>query len=151
MLIQRRTDGHFDWALYGGTGRVGVVWYFRESTRLRTSAMLYHLEPGAEEGRHFHLEGDPDSCSVESEDELYIVVAGEVVMIVGDESAVLRSGDAVYVPEGVPHGVRNDSGAPADLVLLFGPPDGNPLRQTWPPAEPEMGRSEPGHPEPSLP
>ncbi len=56
------------------------------------------------------------------------MVAGEVVTTVADEEAVLRPGDAVYVPEGVAHGVRNESDAQAELVLLFGPPDGNPLR-----------------------
>ncbi|WP_423464077.1 cupin domain-containing protein [Promicromonospora sp. MS192] len=127
MLVQRRGDGHHDWSLYGGSGSLGVEWYFRDTTALPTSVMLYHLEPGAEEGSHFHLRGDPGSCSAESEDEMYVVVAGEVVMTVGEEHTVLRSGDAVYVPEGVPHGVRNDSAAPAELVLLFGPPSGSPL------------------------
>lgn len=128
MLIQRRGDGHHDWSLYGGAGEVGVEWYFRDRTELPTSVMLYHLEPGASEGMHFHLEGDVASCSVDSEDELYIVISGEVEAMVGDETSVLRSGDAVYVPEGVPHGVINRSDAPAELVLLFGPGTGNPLR-----------------------
>lgn len=128
MQIQRRGEGHHDWKLYEGEGRLGVEWYFRRSTRLPTSVMLYHLEPGAEEGEHFHLEGDPGSCSAVSEDEMYVVVAGEVVATVAGERAVLRPGDAVYVPEGVPHGVKNESDGPSELLLLFGPPDGNPLR-----------------------
>lgn len=128
MLVQRRGEDHHDWALYEGDGKVGVEWYFRDRTELPTSVMLYHLEPGAEEGSHLHLAGDPDSCSETSEDELYVVVAGEVVVTVAGERAVLRSGDAVYVPKGIEHGVRNESAAPAELVLLFGPPDGNPLR-----------------------
>jgi quercetin dioxygenase-like cupin family protein len=127
MLLQRRGDEHHDWSLYRGDGSVGIEWYFRALTKLPTSVMLYHLEPGASEGSHFHLEGDPGSCSVDSEDELYLCVAGELVMTVGDERDTLRPGDAVYVPEGVPHGVRNESDAPAELVLLFGPPTGNPL------------------------
>ena len=45
-------------------------------------------------------------------------------MTVGEECAVLRPGDAVYVPEGVPHGVRNDTDAPAELILLFCEPTG---------------------------
>lgn len=129
MQIQRRGDSHHDWKLYEGAGRIGVEWYFRHSTELPTSVMLYHLEPGAEEGEHLHLEGDPASCSVVSEDEMYIVVSGEVMVTVGEERAVLRPGDAVYVPEGVPHGAKNESAEPAELILLFGPPDGNPLRE----------------------
>lgn len=131
--IQRRGDGHFDWSLYRGAGRVGVEWYFRGISALPTSVMLYHLEPGAEEGEHLHLEGDPESCSVESQDELYIVVVGEVVMIVEGERAVLRAGDAAYVPEGRTHGVRNESDAPAELVLLFGPTDRDPAATRYTP------------------
>lgn len=127
MLVQRRGDNHHDWSLYGGSGQVGVEWYFRDRTALPTSVMLYHLEPGASEGSHLHLEGHPDSCSEISEDELYIVTAGEVVVTVADERAVLRPGDAVYVPEGIAHGVVNETDEPAELVLLFGPPDGNPF------------------------
>lgn len=128
MLIQRRGDARYDWQLYRGDGRIGVEWYFRQQTELPTSLMLYHLEPGAEEGSHFHLEGDPDSCSTISEDELYVVIAGTVVMTVDGERAELTAGDAVYVPTGIPHGVKNEQASPAELLLLFGPPDGNPLR-----------------------
>ncbi|AYF97869.1 cupin domain-containing protein [Protaetiibacter intestinalis] len=122
--IQRRGDEHHDWALYRGEGRVGIEWYFREASALPTSVMLYHLEPGTSEGEHLHLEGDPASCSVETQHELYLVVSGEVVMTVDGERAVLGPGDAVYVPEGVPHGVANETDAPAELVLLFGEPTG---------------------------
>lgn len=125
--VQRRGGDAYDWQIYDGDGRVGVEWYFRDRTQLPTSVMLYHLEPGAEEGQHFHLTGDPASCSVESQDELYICVAGEVVINAGEDRTVLRAGDAAYLPEGVVHGVRNDSDAPADLILLFGPATGNPL------------------------
>ena len=138
MLMQRRGDDHYDWSIYRGAGQVGVEWYFRETTSLPTSVMLYHLEPGADEGRHFHLEGDPDSCSVDSQDELYLVVSGEVVMTVDGERAVLRSGDAAYAPAGSAHGVKNESAAPAELVLLFGPvtPRGTGSVPPPPPAAP---------------
>lgn len=119
--VQRRGEGHVDWRLYGGAGRVGIEWYFRDVTALPTSVMLYRLEPGAEEGVHLHLDGDPRSCSVESLDELYVIVTGELVVTVGDERSELRAGDALYVPAGVAHGVRNESAEPAELVLLFGP------------------------------
>ena len=122
MLVQRRGDDHHDWSIYRGEGRVGVEWYFRQTSALPTSVMLYHLEPGTEEGSHFHLEGDPESCSTDSQDEMYLVVSGEVVMTVDGERTVLRSGDAAYVPAGPHHGVKNESDSPAELVLLFGQP-----------------------------
>jgi mannose-6-phosphate isomerase-like protein (cupin superfamily) len=123
MLVQRLGDNALEWALYGGAGKVDVEWYFRERTALSTSVVRYHLEPGSEEGEHLHLEGDPDSCSVKSSDELYVVVAGEVVMTLDGERSVLRAGDALYAPSGSRHGVANESDRPADVILIFGAPD----------------------------
>ncbi|WEG08679.1 cupin domain-containing protein [Microbacterium horticulturae] len=129
MRVQRLGQNAHDWKLYRGEGRIGIEWYFKQTTHLPTSVMLYHLEPGAEEGQHFHLSGDPDSCSTESSDEIYIVTAGEVVVTSDDDRRVLRRGDALYAPSGDLHGVRNESDAPADLILVFGPPSGNPFVQ----------------------
>ena len=130
MRVQRRNDNPHDWALYRGAGRIGVEWYFKETTKLQASVMLYHLEPGAEEGQHFHLGGDDASCSPDSSDEIYVVISGEVVMTAGDGRRVLRPGDALYAPSGELHGVRNESDQPAELILVFGPPGTNRFRQT---------------------
>lgn len=121
-FIQRRGDDPREWSLYGGDGTVGIEWYFRERTRLAANVMLYHLEPGAAEGDHLHLEGDADSCSVYSSEEMYVVTRGEVVMVMDGRERVLRAGDAAYAPHGLRHGVRNDSAEPAELVLVFGRP-----------------------------
>ncbi|GGD62474.1 cupin domain-containing protein [Microbacterium murale] len=130
MRMQRRGDNAHEWELYRGAGRIGIEWYFKETTHLPSSVMLYHLEPGAEEGQHIHLEGSGDSCSPGSSDEIYVVTAGEVVFSSDDERRVLRPGDAFYAPEGVRHGVRNESDAPAELILVFGPRGPHPFNQT---------------------
>lgn len=131
--IQRRGDDPRDWKLYNGNGSIGIEWYFREISALAANVMLYHLEPGAEEGSHFHLEGDPDSCSVKSSDEMYVVTRGEVVFVRGDERIPLRAGDAAYAPHGVAHGVVNASTDAAELVLIFGPPrESAPAEETAP-------------------
>lgn len=122
MLIQRRGDDPRDWQMYRGAGSVQVERYFREANELAATVMLYHLEPGAEEGMHHHLADDPASCSAASFDELYVVTKGEVVMIMADERVTLRAGDGAYAPHGLPHGVANESDAAAELVLIFGPP-----------------------------
>lgn len=120
--IQRLHDDARDWELYDGKKSVQVEWYFRETTQLAANVMLYHLEPGAEEGEHFHLADDPGSCSPRSSDEIYVVTKGEVVMLMAEERVVLRAGDGAYAPHGFPHGVANESNEPAELVLVFGPP-----------------------------
>lgn len=121
MQIQRLGDDARDWAMYGSKKSVQVERYFRDSSQLGDSVLFYHLEPGAEEGVHFHLDDDPDSCS-DSSEEIYIVTKGEVVMIMGDERIVLRPGDGAYAPHGLAHGVVNESDEPAELILVFGPP-----------------------------
>jgi len=130
MRVQRRGDNAHVWELYRGRGRIGIEWYFKETTALPISVMLYHLDPGAEEGEHFHLEGVGDSCSPGSSDEMYVVTAGEVVVTSGESRRVLRAGDAFYAPEGMRHGVRNESDAPAELILVFGPRGPHALAQT---------------------
>lgn len=121
MTVQRRGDDSRNWTLYGGNGSIEVEWYFRQSTRLGASVMLYHLEPGVEEGMHYHSD-DPGSCSPRSSEEIYVVTKGEIELIIDDERHVLREGDGAYAPSGVPHGVVNSSDQPAELVLIFGPP-----------------------------
>lgn len=122
MHIQKRGDDTREWQLYGGKGALQVEWYFRQTTALPSSVMLYHLEPGTEEGEHLHLEGHDDSCSAQSSDELYVVTMGEIVMVVDGERTTLRAGDSAYAPAGSLHGVANESDSPAELILVFGPP-----------------------------
>lgn len=119
--IQRRGDEARDWQLYGGNGSIQIEWYFPSSTQLGANVMLYHLEPGTEEGVHYHSD-DPGSCSPRSSDEIYVVTKGEVELVLEDGRHLLREGDGAYTPHGVPHGVVNSSDAPAELVLIFGPP-----------------------------
>lgn len=130
MRVQRRGENAYEWDLYQGRASIGIEWYFKETTALPISVMLYHLEPGAEEGQHFHLEGVGDSCSPGSSDEMYVVTAGEVVISSDEDERTLRTGDAFYAPQGVRHGVRNDSDAPAELLLVFGPRGTHPFAQT---------------------
>ncbi|QTV80074.1 cupin domain-containing protein [Microbacterium sp. NIBRBAC000506063] len=61
---------------------------------------------------------------------MYIVTRGEVVITAGTESSTLRAGDAFYAPQGMRHGVRNESDAAAELILVFGPAGQNPFTQT---------------------
>lgn len=130
MRVQRVGDDAHEWELYHGQGSIGVEWYFRQTSSLPISVMRYRLEPGAEEGQHHHLDDDPESCSPRSSDELYIVTRGEVVITAGDDRRMLRSGDAFYAPEGMRHGVRNESDAVAELILVFGPRGEHPFPQT---------------------
>ena len=55
------------------------------------------------------------------EDEAYFVLAGELEVIVGDEKFILRAGDSLMAPRGIPHQLRNSGDAENHYLLVFSP------------------------------
>ncbi|QIO25111.1 cupin domain-containing protein [Haloarcula sp. JP-L23] len=55
----------------------------------------------------------------DSEEELLLVVAGEVEASVGDASVHLSAGDCTVVPEMVPHGLQSVGDEPARVIGFF--------------------------------
>ena len=53
--------------------------------------------------------------------ESFYILDGSVTLFDGREWTVHGAGDFVYVPEGGTHGFRNDSTAPASMLILFAP------------------------------
>ena len=122
MKLQRRDSLRVEQPLYGGAGVLGLEEYFADSTRLTSSVLRYHFEPGASEGMHRHDAAADDSCTPDDSDELYLVLSGELVMNIEGERTTLAAGDAAYAPARTWHGIANESDAPAEMVLIFGPP-----------------------------
>ena len=82
------------------TGQLGVV--------------FWNLEPGQENDYHMHP----------TTEHLHVVVAGEVEYSLGDlDPIVLKPGQAVMVPEQVPHGIRNVGTTPASYFAVTSPGD----------------------------
>ncbi len=80
------------------TGQIGVV--------------VWNLEPGQENDYHVH----PNT------EHLHIVIEGECEYKLGDAPAVItRVGDAVMVPAGVAHGIRNIGDKRASYVAITSP------------------------------
>lgn len=80
------------------TGQLGVV--------------TWNLEPGQENDYHLH----PTS------EHLHVIVEGECEYSIGDQPPVTaRVGDAVMVPAGVPHGIRNVSARRASYIAIVTP------------------------------
>jgi uncharacterized cupin superfamily protein len=68
-----------------------------------------HVAPG----------GDPTrGHSHRTIEEIYVVLAGEITVKVGDDLATLRPRDAVHIAPATPRAVRNDSDAEAAFLLL---------------------------------
>jgi mannose-6-phosphate isomerase-like protein (cupin superfamily) len=53
--------------------------------------------------------------------ESFYILAGEVKVYDGNEWVTTRPGDFLHVPPGGLHGFRNESGAPAEMLLHFAP------------------------------
>ncbi len=54
-------------------------------------------------------------------DKVYAVIEGRCRVTVGEESRVLAEGQVAVAPAGVGHGLLNDSGAPAKLLVFMAP------------------------------
>ena len=73
---------------------------------------VYALLPG--QGQRIHRHGHSDK--------IYFCLEGEVVATVGDESRTLRPGDAAWSAPDTDHGLRNESGASAKVLVFMSPP-----------------------------
>ena len=76
--------------------------------------VFWNLEPGQENDYHMHP----------TTEHLHVVVAGEVEYTLGDmEPIMVAAGQAVMVPEKVPHGIRNVGTVPASYFAVTSPGD----------------------------
>jgi quercetin dioxygenase-like cupin family protein len=77
----------------------------------RTMTDLYCLDPGQEQLLHVH----------ETSDKVLVVMAGQVLVGVAGEQAEATQYDAVLVPAGAKHALKNLGPDPAVLVVFLGP------------------------------
>ena len=69
------------------------------------------LAPGMAVPRHTHTR----------EDEAYFILAGELEVIAGDKTFVLRPGDTLLAPRDIPHQLRNSGNVTNHYLLVFSP------------------------------
>ena len=80
------------------TGQLGIV--------------VWNLEPGQENDYHLHP----------TTEHLHVVLEGECEYTLGDNPPVIvRPGQAVMVPEQIPHGIRNRGTARASYMAITSP------------------------------
>ena len=73
--------------------------------------IMWNLSPGQENDYHVH----PNT------EHLHIIVQGEVEYTLADfPPRTMKVGEAVLVPAGIPHGIRNLSHAPASYLAVAG-------------------------------
>lgn len=55
------------------------------------------------------------------EEEVYLILSGTGEMIVGEESRPVRTGDAVYIPPGKPHCLKNTGAENMQMLFTYAP------------------------------
>lgn len=70
-------------------------------------------QPGAGTGRHA-ITHEGEECG--------IILAGRLQVSVGDQTAILRAGDAYYFKSSQPHNFHNPGNEPCELISACSPP-----------------------------
>jgi mannose-6-phosphate isomerase-like protein (cupin superfamily) len=90
---------------------------------------VHFLATGASTGGQFGLyrwemaaaQGGPQPHFHRSISESFYILSGTIRLFDGARWIDARPGDLLFVPEGGIHAFRNDSGAPASMLILFAP------------------------------
>jgi transcriptional regulator with XRE-family HTH domain len=80
----------------------------------RLQVILSTVEPGGGTGE--------EAYAHESDEEVVVVLEGEIDLWVGEEHYLLRDGDAIAYPSRIPHRNTNNGGGPARLLFCLTPP-----------------------------
>jgi transcriptional regulator with XRE-family HTH domain len=72
------------------------------------------LDPGAETGPDLYTHGNAQ--------EIFLVLGGEVLLHLGEETIVMHQGDSVEFQSSVPHRLVNASDGPAKVLWVNSPP-----------------------------
>ena len=97
-----------------GTAGADAIHYLATTTTTRGQFGLYRVEMSARAGgpkTHFHR----------TVSESFYILGGTVRLFDGEQWVDARQGDFLHVPQGGLHAFRNDSDAPAEMLLLFTP------------------------------
>lgn len=68
--------------------------------------------PGQEHKAHIHAD----------QDKMYVIVEGHGEASVGEEVRPVRTGDMVFAPAGIIHGMKNTGGGNLVVLVVFSPP-----------------------------
>jgi transcriptional regulator with XRE-family HTH domain len=80
----------------------------------RLQVILSTIEPGGGTGE--------EAYAHESDEEVVVVLEGQIDLWVGDEHYLLRDGDAITYPSRIPHRNTNNGDRPARVLFCLTPP-----------------------------
>lgn len=115
----------------GDTGEISATYrpIGEVETLVRPNATNAFVAPGSVTHGQFGLfrytmsahAGGPDAHFHKTFSESFYVIEGTVRLYDGENWVDTKAGDFLYVPEGGIHAFRNDSDAPASMLILFAP------------------------------
>jgi quercetin dioxygenase-like cupin family protein len=93
---------------------LNIVKATSESTHGAFSMILSTAPPGHETPYHLH----------HAEDEAFYVLDGEFTFFSEGKKTILRSGGYIFLPRGIPHGIRCTGSGPSTKLILAMPGSG---------------------------
>jgi quercetin dioxygenase-like cupin family protein len=106
-------DGHdLEWKSHPRFPTIGMKMILSSSDNPLASLNLVRVPAKGVIGRHVHQE----------EVETVYVLSGESVLTVEDSEVVFSEGQAVVIPKGIEHGLRNETNKDVQLLTIFTPP-----------------------------
>jgi mannose-6-phosphate isomerase-like protein (cupin superfamily) len=102
--VSRENAEHYRW------GNDCDAWYLVKDPQLNVIEEL--MPPGAAEVRHHHQKAQ----------QFFYVIAGEVLMEVEGETALVPAGSGIWIKPGKRHQIRNPSSAAVRFLVISQPP-----------------------------
>lgn len=93
-------------------GQVSRLLFTSQLGSTRLAVTWVSGEPGSQQGLHAHDDGE----------QIYVVVSGRGLMIVGDEEREVEAGASILIPAGVEHAIRNIGAEPLEYISATAPP-----------------------------
>lgn len=85
-------------------------WHLLQAGHL--SVIQEHIPPGKTELRHYHAQSH----------QFFYILEGEATMRLAEGEVVLKKGEGLEIPPGVPHQFCNFSAAGVDFLVISAPP-----------------------------
>ncbi|HIC49452.1 MAG: cupin [Dehalococcoidia bacterium] len=103
--------------IHDGEGLIKRRNLFGSSSHLPVDIEIWELDEGVSEGDHTHGDNRPL-------EEFYYFLEGTGEMTIGEEIIPVNINDAVMVPPGVDHGIRNTGQGPLKMMIVWGISEG---------------------------
>lgn len=93
-----------NWCVHEGKGKIDMKIFRFDGAPRPAVLLIYTIPPGNSEGVHVHRPGNKELGSY---DEFYYIMQGSGEMQIDGRTIAVKTGDHVFTPNGVEHGIEN--------------------------------------------